>query len=547
MTIELAKEPKISFIVPAYGLDKGLLKKCLMSLEDQDYPNMEVICVLDGPDDELAKVAADFTDGKNFRSIEIEHSGAPTARNEGFKKSTGEIISFFNSDYIAKPGMVRMWVDELVKNPDCGFIYGPYEYATRDRAWYGSKPFDVYQLEQANYIDCGFPLWRKHVVEWDKDCKSLQDWDFWLRVVRKGVKGHFMNREISFVADMPRDKGLSMDSSSNWIERVNYVKKKNGIGLSQMVVTSVGAPYHGSQIAQMLNADYRDDTIFKPHDYKALYMVGFYLKPSDPPGNAHPQILAGFPDATKIVHFVGADIHFLKQFPHDQLRYIAGALNLKCRHVLCESSQAQEELLDMGINSKVVRIPPYQDFEVKPLPEKFSCAIFLTDHSDFDKYCQNETLSIVRACPDIQFMAYGDACKDYTYPNMTHHGNLNKEEWKEFVYKNSCYIRMVRHDTRPMASDEFILAGRDVITNCGFEGMNRIDTSGDPVRNEWDFFATGLNTFRWPDTKTEIVKRLRGVRDSKVSLEEREKIHNHYSQILDREKYVSTIWGMIND
>lgn len=536
MTIELSKEPLISMIVPVYKKEPDVLKRCLMSLEDQDYPNMEVICVMDGQDVQLVNVIVPFLKNKGWKVIEIDHAGACAARNAGFNISSGEIVSFFNSDYIAKAGMVRLWVNELLKHPECGFVYGGYEYNTKIRDSYGSQPFDEWLLTQANYIDCGFPLWRKHVVKWDPTVKSLQDWDFWLRVVKSGVKGHYLGRELSFVAQVPQAGGLSDDSHSNWVDRVRYVRDKNGIPTSDMCVTSIGAPYHGKEIAKMLGADFRDSTIFKPHNYKALYMIGFYMKPTDE-RNPHAEILGHFKGSVRILHFVGADIFWLKKFKHEELKLIAGALNLECDRILCETEHAQQELADMGIKAEIVPLPPYHDYEVRPLPEKFKVAVFLTAKSDFDKYCRNETLSIVRAMPDVEFTAYGD-WNEVNYPNMKHVGNIYGEAWKDFVYSHSAYIRLVRHDTRPMASDEFMLAGRNVITNIPLPFQRYIDTSGNPLKNEHDFFATGLNAHYWPKTKKKIVQEIRALRLA----DQDESAADRYRLTLDRPKYVRNIW-----
>lgn len=542
-------------IVPIYKVPKDVLKRCLMSLDDQDYPNMEVICVMDGIDAELVNVVVPYLENKNWRVIEIEHGGACVARNAGFKVSNGEIVSFFNSDYIAKPGMVRMWVNELLKHPECGFVYGGYEYNAQIRTPYFSQPFDEWDLTQANYIDCGFPLWRKYVVDWDPEVKSLQDWDFWLRVVRgepcagtshgplcqwHGVKGHYLGRELSFIAEPPRKGGLSMDSHSNWVERVRFIRDKNGIPTSDMCVTSLGAGFHGKSIAKMLGADFRDSTILKPHAYKALYMIGFYIKPTDQV-NPHAEILGNFHEATKILHFVGADIYWMKKFSHNDLKLLSGALNLQCDHILCETTLAQKELAEMGIKADVMAIPPYQDYEVRPLPEKFKVAVFLTGKSDFDKYCREETLSIVRAMPDVQFTAYGDYGKDeIDYPNMKHVGNIWGEAWKEFVYDHSCYLRIVRHDTRPMASDEFILAGRDVVTNIPLPYQRYISTAGDPLKNEPDLFGTGLNAYYWPKTKKAIIKEIRSLRDNPPDHFGPES----YEYTLDRKTYIEHIWRL---
>lgn len=511
-------EPLFSFIVPVFDTPLDIFKRCLMNIADQDYPNIEVVIVPNGGETLCADLAKEYIatldpeKAKRWKVLPIEEKGACQARNHGFKNSTGEIVSFFNSDYIANEGMVRTWVDSLLKHPDCGFVYGAYEYPSGHRDVYWSKEFDRYQLGVANYIDCGFPLWRKHVVEWDAEVKSLQDWDFWLRVVNSGVKGHYLGREISFVARYPAAKGLSHDSSDNWIERVKFVREKNGVPTRDICVTSIGAPNHGVEIAKMLNADYRDDTLHKPHEYKALYLIGWYMHPGEA-HNGHSSILIRFPKSKKIVHFVGADIYWLRKFSVEKIREWAGAMKIACHHFLCENKLAQEELKGFGIDAEIVPIPPYSDFEVKELPKEFSVALYLTDKSNFDKYLQQHTLSIVKAMPDVKFYGYGDAdLSEFKSKNFEHKGYLSRPEWERFVYSQSAYLRLVRHDTRPLATDEFLMAGRNVITNIPAPFVDHIDTSGDMPFNSWDTFAPGFSALRWPETKKLIVQKIREVR-----------------------------------
>lgn len=548
--MEFKEDPKFSFIVPVYDVPKDVFKRCLMSLADQDYGNLEVIIVANGGDREAESMANEFSKGReSWRVLFTEEKGACNARNLGFKESTGEIVSFFNSDYIAKIGMVRMWVDSLILNPDCGFVYGAYEYNTKDRDTYWSKEFDVFQLRVANFIDCGFPLWRKHVVEWDSEVKSLQDWDFWLSVVEKDVKGHYLGREISFIAEIPRPKGLSHDSTDHWLERVKFIKDKHHIPMSDICVTSIGAQNHGVKIAQMLGADYRDDTLHKPHDYKALYLIGWYMHPNEA-SNGHSKIIAAFPKAKRIVHFVGADIYWLRKFSTEKIRQFAGALKLSCHHILSENEAAQAELRSYGIESEIVPIPPYTDLVFKPFPKDFSMALYLTNKSNFDKYLQGHTLSIVKAMPDVKFVGYGDAdMSDFKYKNFEHKGNMTTEEWGEFVISQSAYLRLCRHDTRPLASDEFIIAGRNVITNIPAQYMDVIDTSGNFPVDSWDKFQPGFSAWRWPETKKKIVQMIRKIKKKQMDpsgefLGERMAASLEYRQLLNKDKFRKKILSL---
>lgn len=539
------EDPLFSVIVPVHDVPQDVFKRCLMSIADQDYPNLEVIIVPNGGDKKAEKMAREFAKGRStWNIIPTEEKGACNARNLGFKHSKGEIVSFTNSDYILKTGIIRTWVDALLAHPDCGFAYGAYEYATAEREVYWSKPFDPYQLGVANYIDCGFPLWRKHVVEWDQNVKSLQDWDFWLRVVKQDVKGYYLGREISFIAAPPRPKGLSMDSSSNWEERVKFIKDKNGIPTRNICVTSIGAPFHGLSIAKMIGADYRDDTLFKPHSYKGLYLIGWYMKPGQEQ-NAHSTVVNYFQNSNVVVHFVGADIYWLRKFSTEFIKGWAGAMKLATHHILCENEAAQEELKGYGIDAEIVPIPPYTDLEVKPLPKDFSVALYLTDKSDFDKYLQKYTLSIVKAMPDVKFVGYGDAdLGEFKAHNFEHKGNLSTEEWGQFVYDRSAYVRLVKHDTRPLASDEFIIAGRSVITNIPNNCHEVVDTAGTHTFDAWDKYAPGFSVRRWPATKKAIIKKIREVRKEQAS-EAFEALRLSRSietkEILNKEKYVEKI------
>jgi glycosyltransferase involved in cell wall biosynthesis len=544
--VKFEADPLISFIVPVHAghLDKSVFKRCLMSLDDQDYENFEVVIVLNGGEDKALEDTAAFyvNKDKRFRLIHSE-AGACVARNAGFEASKGEIVSFFNSDYRLKPGMARLWVDTLVQNPDYGFAYGGYEYATAPLHAYYSRKFDPFLLEVFNYIDCGFPLWRKYVVKWDPDVKSLQDWDFWLRVVKThNVKGYFIDRDLTFTAEPPRPGGLSMDSSQNWLDRVRFVKEKNGIPMPDLLVTSVGAEFHGIQIAKMLGADYRDmSTLHKPSEYKAVYLIGFYMKPTDPT-NDHSRILASFPKEVKrIIHFVGADIYWLRKFPHDSMRLLSGVLKESGAIILSENERAQYELKQFNIDSQILPIPPYNDFEVRPLPETYKVALYLTDKSDFDKYAQAHTLSIVRAMPDVEFSGYGDGAKGYTAPNFKHHGNMDLAKYKDFVYEHSAVLRLVRHDTLPMAACDFFLAGRHVISNIPMKYAARIDTAGTDAMTDWDLYGPGFSDTRWPDTKKQVVQAIRELKKQGARMPNEQ--HAHWADVLDRQRYIDTIRG----
>ena len=88
----------ISVIIPVYNTEK-YLRKCIDSFINQTYTNLEIILVDDGSTDLSGKICDEYKK-KDSRIIVIhkENGGASDARNVGIEQSTGECITFFDSD-----------------------------------------------------------------------------------------------------------------------------------------------------------------------------------------------------------------------------------------------------------------------------------------------------------------------------------------------------------------------------------------------------------------------------------------------------------------
>jgi len=91
-------DKKISIIIPIYNSEK-YLSKCLDSVINQTYNNLEIILVNDGSIDNSINVMKEYA-RKNKRIIIIDkkNTGVSSTRNEGIKKATGDYIMFLDSD-----------------------------------------------------------------------------------------------------------------------------------------------------------------------------------------------------------------------------------------------------------------------------------------------------------------------------------------------------------------------------------------------------------------------------------------------------------------
>ena len=90
--------PKISVIVPIYNVEK-YLEKCLGSIINQTYKNLEIICVNDGSTDNSLEILKKYSNqDSRIIIIDKKNGGLSSARNEGLKIATGEFIGFVDSD-----------------------------------------------------------------------------------------------------------------------------------------------------------------------------------------------------------------------------------------------------------------------------------------------------------------------------------------------------------------------------------------------------------------------------------------------------------------
>ncbi len=90
--------PIITVIIPVYNVEK-YLRKCLDSVINQTYTNLEIICVDDGSSDNSGAILDEYAQ-KDSRIIVIHqgNAGVSAARNKGLDMATGEYIAFVDSD-----------------------------------------------------------------------------------------------------------------------------------------------------------------------------------------------------------------------------------------------------------------------------------------------------------------------------------------------------------------------------------------------------------------------------------------------------------------
>lgn len=93
----------ISVIIPVYNT-KNELRRCLDSIANQTYKNLEIICVDDGSTDGSELIVDEYAaKDSRFKVVHQENGGESNARNRGLKMAAGQYITFCDCDD---------WIDE---------------------------------------------------------------------------------------------------------------------------------------------------------------------------------------------------------------------------------------------------------------------------------------------------------------------------------------------------------------------------------------------------------------------------------------------------
>ena len=114
--------PLISIIIPVYKVEK-FLNRCVESVVNQTYKNLEIILVDDGSPDNCPQMCDEWAaKDSRIKVIHLENAGVANARNTALKRAAGAYIGFVDSDDYIEPDMYEQLLAAASKyNADITF------------------------------------------------------------------------------------------------------------------------------------------------------------------------------------------------------------------------------------------------------------------------------------------------------------------------------------------------------------------------------------------------------------------------------------------
>ena len=138
---------KFSIIVPVYNVE-NYLAKCLDSLINQTYTNIEIICINDGSTDNSLEILNEYARIDNrVILINQENQGVSAARNRGLTVATGDYVLFVDSDDWIESDTCKILIENLITNNSDIIVFNHYaitENIKRPINLVGSNRFTVW-------------------------------------------------------------------------------------------------------------------------------------------------------------------------------------------------------------------------------------------------------------------------------------------------------------------------------------------------------------------------------------------------------------------
>ena len=175
----MERELNLSIIIPVYNVEK-YLEKCLQSLIEQCYSDMEIVVVDDKSTDRSLCIAKKYEKYNNVKVISKEkNTGLSDSRNVGIRESRGQYIMFLDSDDYVEDGCIFK-IQEIVKKenePDIVYFgyseeyestnekYIKYGYVSQKDKIYTGEEFAIAELKQRNlYAAACFGIYNREFI-----------------------------------------------------------------------------------------------------------------------------------------------------------------------------------------------------------------------------------------------------------------------------------------------------------------------------------------------------------------------------------------------
>jgi glycosyltransferase involved in cell wall biosynthesis len=241
--------PKISVVTPSYNQSQ-FLEKTILSVLNQNYPNLEYIIIDGGSTDGSIEIIKKYEKYLTYWVTEKDN-GMYDAINKGLKIASGDILAYLNSDDVYYPNTMNIIVDYFVKHPETSLVYGNCDFIDWEGNFlytYRFPKFNWHRFIVLNWssIPQQTTFWRRGVHDeigyFDPILKMAGDFDFYAKIGKISHVEHIGKTLAQY-----RLHGKSLSSTRKNINRdeVCRIHQQHGIsdGFTSMCLRCIAEGY----------------------------------------------------------------------------------------------------------------------------------------------------------------------------------------------------------------------------------------------------------------------------------------------------------------
>jgi len=252
---------KVSVVLATYNRS-NMLKECVDNLLQQSYQNIEIIIVNDCSTDDTCKVLEEYKNNDKIIIIHhVKNQGLPAVLNNGFKKSSGDYLTWTSDDNFMHSNFCEKFVKIFNKDESIDYLYCDY-------AVFKNRINDLKRVVRPLYYDkldflinfrgaAGF-MWTRKVYEkvgdFDVNLFGIEDWDYLLRIIFNNFKYVKINETLYYyrkhdnsltsnLIETPKHTQLHINTCNKFMKMFpeffldkNEIKKQISSGKHEIVV-----------------------------------------------------------------------------------------------------------------------------------------------------------------------------------------------------------------------------------------------------------------------------------------------------------------------
>lgn len=250
----MTTSPRVSIVTPSYNQASFIAETIESVLSQAGDFEIEYFVMDGGSTDGSVEIIKHYADQVaaetwpkqcahvSMRWVSQRDRGQSDAINQGLRQSTGEVVSYINSDDSYPPGAFERVVQEFAAHPEADFIYGDGDVVDEvgQRQWeWLSRPYNHGVMTSyhflwndfTNYIMQQATFWRRSVIGrvgyFDETFHYAMDAEYWIRAGQAGLHLRHLPYKLGRFRLIPGTKSLSSPTAF-WSDYLEIYRRYRG-------------------------------------------------------------------------------------------------------------------------------------------------------------------------------------------------------------------------------------------------------------------------------------------------------------------------------